>query len=245
MKAKICCVVVLSWVLSACTTDSAAPEAQPPSPTETFACPNQLETIEDAGSLVGESVDDDVDGDGTPDSISIHMDAEGGPGCQAYLTVETRGEHLSVPAWLIGAQGGLPQPQIKAIVDINSDGSKEIVLDEATGASTQFVGVYGISDGELVWLRSREQQGLFPFGGSVGHIEAVDCLTDGTIVVSMAVPAPNAEVPAQIYSVRRRIFSLSGGRLVPEMTEHHRISIQDLERFPEYQSSPFGNCPAN
>ena len=200
-------------------------------------------TIEDSGSLVGDPVEDDVDGDGVQDTISLHSDPGGDTECRTFLTVETGAGRFSSSAWLVGSEGGLPEPRITAIVDIDSDGFKEIVLDEATGASTQFVGVYRITAGGLVWVRSRESHGLFAYGGSVGHLEAVGCAAEGTIVVSNAIPA--ADDSGETYEVRRRIFSLSTGELEPEKTERHSISIHDLERFPEYRTSPFGNCSPN
>jgi hypothetical protein len=45
--------------------------------------------------------------------------------------------------------------------------------------------------------------------------------------------------------VRRRFFLLEDGQLVAENTETESLPIDDLERFPEYLSSPFGNCPPN
>lgn len=239
------CATALAAAAFACTDDPAPTPAQSPTPSPTFACANQQETIEDTGLLIGEPVEDDVDGDGGEDRIAIHMDPDGVGDCRTFLTVGTGGHTLSTPAWLVGPQGGLPHPRVTAVVDIDGDGTDEIVLDEAIGASTQFVGVYAISDGQLVRLRSREPQGLFPYGGSVGHIEAVGCAGGGTIVVSMAVPAPNSDVSAQIYKVTRRSFTIGDGRLEDEKTEHHRISIHELDRFPEYESSPFGNCDPN
>jgi len=239
----LACFLLLSALLGACTADSPPPETQPPTPTETPACPNQSTTIEDGAALVGEPVEDDVDGDGARDTISIHMDPTGEAECRTFLTVETGAGSFSSSAWLVGEEGGLPEPRITAIVDIDSDGYKEIVLDEATGASTRFVGAYRITAGGLVWLRSREPHGLFAYGGSVGHLEAVGCAAEGTIVVSTAMPA--ADGSAQTYSVRRRTFSVSDDKLEPEKTERHSISIHDLERFPEYRTSPFGNCSPN
>jgi hypothetical protein len=242
MKALVCFVVVVALV-GACTDDPSPPETRPPSPTQTPACANQSSTIEDEGSLVGQPREDDVDGDGARDTISIHIDPTGDGECRTFLTVETGAGRFSSSAWLVGGEGGLPEPRITAIVDIDSDGYKEVILDEATGASTQFVGVYRITAGGLVWVRSRESHGLFAYGGSVGHLEAIGCAAEGMIVASSAIPA--ADESGETYKVRRRIFSLSTGKLEPEKTEHHSISIHDLERFPEYRTSPFGNCGPN
>ncbi|MEA2447540.1 MAG: hypothetical protein QOK47_1177 [Actinomycetota bacterium] len=235
----------MAGALFACTADTPSPSVEQPSPTPTFECPNQASTVEDANALVGEPATSDVDGDGSSDAVSIHLDTAGERGCQAFLVVEVDTGRLSLPIWEVGPQGGLPQPTIKAIVDIDSDGSSEIVLDEALGASTQFVGLYALSDGGLTWVRSRtDQGGLFPYGGSVGHLEAVDCTNEGSLVVSAALPSPDRSAQArQIYDVRRRFFSLEDGQLVAENTETESLPIDDLERFPEYLSSPFGNCP--
>lgn len=231
----------------ACTAETSSPSVRQPRPSPTFECPNQSRTVEDDGALVGEPTESDVDGDGNLDELSINLDRGGEPGCQAFLVLDTNDGQVSLPVWQVGAEGGLPQPSVRAVVDVDGDGVREIVVDEATGASTQFVALYAVVGDGLVWVEGPEdQQGLFPYGGSVGHLEAVDCSEDGDVVVASATPAPGRSAQEhQLYRVERRRFTLVDGRLKPNGSETHTIPIEELERFPEYRSTPFGDCPAN
>jgi hypothetical protein len=149
----------------------------------------------------------------------------------------------------MGAQGGLPEPRIHELVDIDGDGASEVVVDEAAGASTQFVGAFAISDGALERLRptgneggTLEAEGLFAYGGSVGHIDGVGCAS-GEIVVSGAVPgdAPG-DLAHQIYRVDRRFYEIDGSTLKLDRTEKLRLPANRLEGLPEFSLGPFGNC---
>jgi hypothetical protein len=59
--------------------------------------------------------------------------------------------------------------------------------------------------------------------------------------MSAAVPQGNS---ADRYEVERRIFLIEGTTLAldPDATERHSIEGLNVDRFPEYRSSPFGSC---
>ena len=87
--------------------------------------------------------------------------------------------------------------------------------------------------------------GLFPFGGSVGHIEAVGCDPDGALVVTQALPGGSREdLGKQVYDVTRRSYRLEGSELEPVDLERTEAPIEKLDRFPEFAAGPFGTCPA-
>jgi hypothetical protein len=77
---------------------------------------------------------------------------------------------------------------------------------------------------------------MFGFGGSVGHLEAVDCAADDTIVSSFAAP------DGDVYKVERTFFAFEGAELVRVDKKVQRVSIEQIDRFPEYAGSPFGGC---
>jgi hypothetical protein len=74
----------------------------------------------------------------------------------------------------------------------------------------------------------------------VGHVEAVDCTTDGRVVLSSAIPKEDR------YQVSRRFFRPSGStlNLEPAATRRAVVTLNQLEDFPEFAASPFGTCPA-
>lgn len=233
-------------VLAGCTNEPPAAPA-PPTSTPTFSCPNQAEAMDDRSLVLGESSEGDVDGDGSPDSVSIHLDESGEPGCEAFLVALTHGAMLSIPIWRMGGATGLPEPRIRSIVDIDGDAGDEIVVDEAAGASTQFVGVYGIADGRLAWLRlPAGEGGLFPYGGSVGHLEAVDCSEQDEIVVTSAIPAAGTQaLELGLYEIERTFYRRSPRGWAKSSAEHEKVPLERLEDFPEFAGSPFGSCLSN
>lgn len=214
-------------------------------------CPNEDAVAGDPARQIGPSLSADVDGDGAADDIHLAVDETGGEGCAAFVVVELASSGVdAAPVWQVGPQGGLPAPRIQGFVDIDGAGGQEIVVDEAAGASTQFVGVFIYTDGALQrvtisgGLDSTSAPGtenLFPYGGSVGHVEAVDCASTGTVVISTATPGSTQDGQG-LYEIERRFYSFDGALLEREDVETHQVPIARLSRFPEYASSPFGSC---
>lgn len=210
-------------------------------------CSNLPDVIAQESLRLGEAHPADVDGDGTDDTVSLFMDPNAEVGCQAFVAVDIEGDVVATPVWLVGAAGGLPQPTIHSFAQTDGEPGYEILLLESAGASTQFVGVYSFTDGALHPLEAPASEfGLFPYGGSVGHIEASDCARlDDDIVVSQAVPsdAPNA-LEKNLYEVTRRFYSPDSTGYERSMVERKEVSIGELDRFPEFRSAPFGSCPS-
>ncbi|HWL66132.1 MAG TPA: hypothetical protein VNP73_09180 [Actinomycetota bacterium] len=207
-------------------------------------CTDEQQVIEDVSLGSGGSVEGDVDGDGEIDTVQIVLDENGEPGCEAFLIVGTSSGNVSIPIWLTGSTGGLPQPSIKTLADVDAKPGLEIVVDEAGGASTQFAGVYTLVDGDLAWIELPESEmGLFAYGGSVGHLEAVDCAGDEELFVTRAVPGQgNEALEKSLYDVTRTTYSIDGGTLEQVSTETDQVPIDRLDRFKEFQTSPFGTC---
>lgn len=214
-------------------------------------CPNEEAVAGDPARQIGSSLSADIDGDGAADDIHVALDEAGGEGCAAFVVVElASGTVDAAPVWQVGSQGGLPAPRIYGFVDIDGAGGEEILVDEAAGASTQFVGAFIYTDdvfqrvtvsGGLDSTSAPGTESLFPYGGSVGHVEAVDCASPGTVVVSTATPGSTQDGQS-LYEIERRFYSFDGARLEREDVETHQVPIARLSRFPEYTSSPFGSC---
>ena len=232
-------------------TPSLSPTTAPP--TATAQCANEAAVATDPSKQAGGSVAADVDGDGVSDDIHIALDDAGGEGCAAFLVIETAtGATVAAPVWEIGEQGGLAAPRINTFVDIDERAGSEVLVDEASGASTQFVGAFMYLDDDLRRVTveggiGTEAEvggapGLFPYGGSVGHLSMVDCTGQG-VVIATATPSTEPDAAEEgVYEYRRRIYSVDGSVLVKEDTEIHEVSTTGFNRFPEFGGSPFGNC---
>jgi hypothetical protein len=223
---------------------SSDPSATPTEP----ACDNQERVVADPAARVG-GVGEDIDDDGEEDTIFIAVDGPAESGCRAFLVVDDGSEILAAPVWEIGPEGGLPQPRIVALVDVDGEPGAEIVVTEAAGASSEFVGLFTVYDGSLARVtidgpsEDEVTDDLFAYGGSVGHIEGVGCTEPGTVVASTAVPGDQpGDLEEGIYGVERKLFEFEGATLVSAGTERERVPIDRLERFPEFASGPFGTC---
>ncbi len=152
---------------------------------------------------------------------------------------------MVLPVLKRGEVAGLT-PSLHGLREIDGEPGLEIVVNEAAGASTQFVGVYRVGEEAIEQLRfPKGTAGLFAFGGSVGHLEAVDCSGRANVVVSSAVPAPGeGALEENLYRVGRIFINYEGSRPEVESKEIQRVPIEDLDRFPEYANSPFGSCAA-
>jgi hypothetical protein len=190
------------------------------------------------------SITADVDGDGAPDQIQIALDRSARPGCQAFLVAQTQSAVLSgvISSWSL--EGGLPQPRLHSGAQINGTGGEEIVVDVATGASSQFASAYADVDESFLPLSfDKEAPGgfkdMFAYGGSVGHVDAADCAPDGGVVVSSAVAGGSS------YRVTRRFFTVHEATLKadPSRDQTTTASFNGLSRFPEFPAAPFGSCP--
>ena len=233
-------------------TTTATPIISPSTTAAASTCPNEAAALDPARQL-GTSTSADVDGDGVQDGVRIAADpASSNTACTTFVVVEASSSGtVAAPVWEIGSMGGLAQPRVHGFANLDGRPGDEILVDEAAGASTQFVGAFVYFDGDLQRITvegsfgSEEVPGgadLFPYGGSVGHVEAADCTDDG-VVVSVATPSSEpGDAEEGIYRVERRIFVFDGPTLEREDVEVHNVPIDELERFPEYAAGPFGSC---
>ena len=250
--------VAASIALGACSDDEPPPAqaseepaatttAPPPPPTPTptpaleTACANQEAVVADASLRAGQPASGDVDGDGTEDSVSVHFDPQGEPGCQAFVVAESASATLAGPLETWREDFGLPMPTINTLTDVDGQPGAEVVVNMGAGASTQFVGIVTARNGALVQVTSeglpdQVDEGVFGFGGSVGHLEAVDCGRFGGVIASFATPA------GKRYRVERRYLVFEGTELVFSHQEVERVLLELIDRLPEYSSSPFGSC---
>lgn len=230
-------------VPSSRVTGSAVPDASATSPSPSVvaqgSCPNGPAAA--AAERLGGEVSGDVDGDGEDDDVYLVRDDEGGPGCRTFLIAETGSGTLVAPTSDEGVEHALQVPRINSLVQVDGRDGAEVIVDLEQGASTQFVGMFTVFDGTLQRVRvqgAAPSGDLFPYGGSVGHIEASDCGTDpGSVVVTTASPV------GRRYEVRTTTYEMIDAALRPLEPERPRvIEPSELGHVGAFQSSPFGSC---
>ena len=215
-------------------------------------CDNESSVVDSTAVPTEGVLTGDVDGDDVDDTIYIAIDDDAAAGCRSFIVVSGEGTIYSAPLDPSGTQRGLPEPSLQSVIELDHDPGKEIVVNLESGASTQFVGVFKVTaDGlERITLDGRApgpfaqdigDGDLFASGGSVGHLDAVDCLGPELIVMSAAIPVGDS---AERYEVERRFFRLDGTELSlqSDSTEVHEVEGLTVERFREFAGSPFGSC---
>jgi hypothetical protein len=131
-------------------------------------------------------------------------------------------------------------PKLIALASIDARPGAEIVIERDHGASTGFLLVLTSRNG-LVQIRAHSFDGLFPYEGSLGHYDDVDCgKREGTIVTAGAGWAGGSFYNAErdLYRVERtRLRRI--GRVV-----RHRVTDQKARAiFPSRSDSrPFASC---
>jgi hypothetical protein len=180
----------------------------------------------------------DVDGDGRSDLVRTKAHWLSDQTCRARLIVETARRAL---ARRIDALTGLmiAPPGLAGLVNLDRRPGLEIATVVWQGASTGFVHVYGLRGAGLVKV-NRE---TFDYAGSLVHLDGVDCVRKGPALVvdSGAI----YRLSDNRYHVTRTFLGLRGGVLqpLPRLTEHHRVGVAGLNRFPELAAMrPFPSC---
>jgi hypothetical protein len=165
--------------------------------------------------------------------------------CRAWLLVEGSFGRAGVP--IAGtdafARASLGLPVLSGTASIDGHPGAEILVDVTAGASTTFVAVFSLVGGDVVKVdvvgTGAPPDDLFSFGGSVGHVHAVDCAGRARVVVS------RAQAGARRYAVARRYFAAEGPvwRAQPDRNERGAAWPRQLgRRWPEFSSSPFLSC---
>lgn len=212
-------------------------------------CDNEGTIARGEGRSEGE-LSGDIDGDGTEDDVYIALDPGGVAGCRSFVVVDAGPTVYTIAVDPSGAPRALETPTLNSLADLDGKAGTEVIVNVEMGASTQFVAAFGSVDGRLSRFETTgrgpgpfggEDRGLFAFGGSVGHLEAVDCTRAGHIVMSVALPEGSS---AEAYEVERRFFSVEGPRLVLDKARTERSTVQGLkiDDFPEFAGSPFLSC---
>jgi hypothetical protein len=213
--------------------DDQLPEAAEPD------CSNQDAVISSPDAVRSGTLKGDVDGDGSDDTMFLAVDTASPGGCQAFLVADTGAgtvaEEISDPD--ISFDLGLPS--LESVIPVDERAGGEVVVRILAGASTLFVGLFTVHDGELERIEvtgdAVQYGNLFPSGGSVGHLEGSDCVAD-RIVVSLALPKKSR------YEVTRNFYTLSETKAEQADSETAVVRAKDLTKYPELEGTPFSHC---
>lgn len=263
---RVVAVVVLLFVLTGCSSEdppvgtdgpspapgeapaSTTPDVSPvptPAPTPTGGdpsgptCPNQDEAVS-AAIQRDRAGSGDVDGQEGADPIFVVADEQGAPGCAGFVVVDLGPEPVSAAVSFPDIDPRFGFPSFNSTAAINDYPGDEIVVNVMAGASTQFVSVYTFDGAALVEVSFENAAGdetaVFGFGGSVGHVEAVDCVADGRVVVSSATPE------GRRYALTRLFLDPLGVAWSAVGAERSIGSLRQVTNDPEFAGSPFLNC---
>ena len=204
------------------------------------ACPNQDEAV-GAAIQRDRAGSGDIDGQGGPDPIFVVADAQGAPGCAGFVAVDLGAEPVSAAVSFPEIDPRFGFPSFNSTAAINDLPGEEIVVNVAAGASTQFVSVYTFEGAALIEVSFEnaagdKTSGVFGFGGSVGHVEAVDCVADDRVVVSSATPK------GRRYALSRLFLDPLGAAWSAVGAERSIGSLRQVTNNPEFAGSPFLNC---
>lgn len=216
--------------------------AASPTPSPSGPCPNEDVAARDVALRRPRVVDGDVDGDGAQDRAAVAVDEDGPAGCRAFVVVEANGELFSRPVAVDDGAlvAGFPAP--RSLAEVDALPGLDVVVDVAAGASTQFAAVFSLGGDDLVQVAVEGDEpatdDLFAFGGSVGHLDGVDCTEEGFVAVTSAVAQRRS------YRVRRTFYAPGAATLVPQraLTETATVDVGDLSAFPELAVEPFASC---
>lgn len=242
--------LLIALLLAACEQEPRrAPQSAPPPSAPPSLSPQASPTPSGLpGCAAGEELPGrltgDVDGDGAPDEVTLAAPAR--PDCPYAVIAGTAagpltGELARDPD---GFTGGLPA--LNTLADLDRDGDAEVAVDVHAGASTVFLALFDASGDALVRIAARAGPArgeLFAYGGSVGHLDGIDCASEqgppaGGVVITSAVPR------GARYLVRRSFYELVAGVLEhrPELAERHLVGADDLGQFAELAAAPFASC---
>jgi hypothetical protein len=224
------------------TASIPAPATPSPSPSPAVSqtgCPNEARATR--RGLIPAGLRGDVDGDGRRDRIRLAVDQTGPDGCRAFLVRTDRGEREVAAIDEPRMSFDLGLPTLDSARPIDDEPGDEIVVTLVSGTSTQFYGMFTAAANGLVRITIEEgpHGDLFPYGGSIEHLESSDCSDDPPgLVISGAVPRGDD------FEIRRSFYSFEGHRLkaLEEASQDAVVPFEELVSFPEFGQAPFANC---
>jgi hypothetical protein len=204
-------------------------------PARTTACDRaRIQTLREPAHNV---LRGDVDGDGAPDSVALVRLRRAPERCGAFLVVRTRSHTLARPF----ARPPVPDvPSLNGLAALGEQPGLHIVVTTWHGASTEFARVFAVRGDRIAPVETGTPDHTFPYEGSVTHIEAVDCASDGSVVAS----GWFFRGSGRRFGFFRHFYRVGPAGFAPVRSQSgtSRSSVP-LRRFREFQEpQPFPSC---
>jgi hypothetical protein len=195
------------------------------------------------------AVTGDIDGDGLRDSLSLawapdgaqlrtFCDEEGSCGERQAVKLVARLSRLGVQRVRVPVE--IRDARILGVVDVDRDGSGEVFLEVAHGASTALFTVLRIVDGRLTPMSIGVRPARFSLGGSVTHFGTVGCTRGALVIETWGTDWTRASATFTVYR-------FDGARLVVERRHNFEWTCTDdvsCETSPELEAAGFDrDCP--
>jgi hypothetical protein len=186
----------------------------------------------------------EVTGDARPDTVALVPVRPAPAECSLFLVVKST-DHVRPLALREQRENAFVRPALSGLGPIDRRAGLEIVAKLHEGASTEFAAVFTVA-GDRIRQIVLDQLGYseFGFGGSVTHVDTVDCVrgAPGEVVQH---GAGSEDPTGQRWVVERRIYRVVGTRFVPIRTTTRRLrSPQAALRALGPGPQPFPGCLA-
>lgn len=250
----ICCAVVLC-ALGCQNSDVGAPASagpaqeadqtpttEPPAP----PCEGQepMPGLPSDYRAKGKRLVGDVDGDGTPDRVTLRADQARPLRCRYFLVAELAGARVVVARVKPLAWPGT-DPELLLLAEIEGRAGLEPVVSLSPLAVYRPGGVFTVRQGELARMRVEDlfPPELVPFDDEFPA--GVDCAAQpGKIVVTHGGLADEGRDDSH-WDISRSFYRADGDHFELVRREEFRIRVGsgDEQRWPELGGRPFLSCP--
>lgn len=194
-----------------------------------------------AHRIKGAPLTGDVDGDGSPNRVTLRVRGDGPRLCRRILVIETATGPVAAPVKPLPWPGTNARLLLLAEIDGRS-GLEAVVALTSSAAVYRPGAVFTMRAGAPARMRLQGTRpaGLFPFDDEFPA--GVDCAgRPGRIVVTTGQVAANDS----FFAVRRSVRQAVGTRFEPVRTTRHRVRVGPAaeRRWPELRNDPFRTCP--
>jgi hypothetical protein len=210
----------------------------------TPACNDLGVTVPDTYRTKGKELVGDVDGDGSPDRVTLRADATAPARCRHVLVVEpAQGSIVAAPVKPLAWPG--TNPKLLLLAEIDGRAGLEVVVTLSPANVFRPGAVFTLRRGELARMRveRRYTPDIFPFYDEFPA--GVDCAGEpGSIVLTLGDLADRGRDDSH-WDITRAFYDVAGTRfeLIRKRTLRVEVGPEAKRRWPEVRGRPFLSCP--
>ena len=196
------------------------------------------------GRIKGKELVGDVDGDGSPDRVTLRADAKRPARCRHVLVVEPAGgDTAAAPVKPLPWPG--TNPKLLLLAEIDGNDGVEAVVTLSPANVFRPGAVFTLRQGDLARMRveRRYTPELFPFYDEFPA--GVDCAgKPGSIVVTLGDIADGGKDDSH-WDVTRSFYQAADHRFELVRRQAFRVEVgpEAKQRWPEVRGRPFLSCP--